>query len=175
MLQFCQSNGKYATYVGRKHWRHKGNREIFSVMWWLTCAPLWSRSCGRWLEEASRLSRRCKLTRWHTEPHQSDHHYCRKEKSHVSNVNEHFKQKCVQMRHNKKCHLSLHTVRITYDYLYSRQHRAMYVPQLGYDLLWGRTSVLCCSLVYEVDVRTPHLIGGNPQNLNVIIFVWVPW
>ena len=30
------------------------------------------------------------------------------------------------------------------------------------------------SLVYEVDVRTPHLVGRNPQNINVIIFLWRP-
>lgn len=31
------------------------------------------------------------------------------------------------------------------------------------------------SLVYEVDVRTPHLVGRNPQNFDVVIFLWVPW
>lgn len=30
------------------------------------------------------------------------------------------------------------------------------------------------SLVYEVDVRTPNLVGRNPQNINVVIFLWVP-
>lgn len=30
------------------------------------------------------------------------------------------------------------------------------------------------SLIYEVDVRAPHLVGRNPQNVNVIIFLWVP-
>lgn len=30
------------------------------------------------------------------------------------------------------------------------------------------------SLVYEVDVRTPHLVGRNPQNFNVVIFLWDP-
>lgn len=35
--------------------------------------------------------------------------------------------------------------------------------------LWTRHS-----LVYEVDVRTPHLVGRNPQNINVVIFLWLP-
>ena len=37
--------------------------------------PLWSRSCGRWLEEASWPSRRCKPGRWRTRPRQTGRHY----------------------------------------------------------------------------------------------------
>lgn len=32
----------------------------------------------------------------------------------------------------------------------------------------------CHSLVDEVDVGTPHLAGRNPQNLDVVVLLWVP-
>lgn len=31
-----------------------------------------------------------------------------------------------------------------------------------------------CSLVYEVDVRTPNLVGRNSQNFNVVVLLWIP-
>lgn len=34
--------------------------------------------------------------------------------------------------------------------------------------------VVCHSLVYEVDVGTPDLVGRNPHNLDVVVFIWVP-
>lgn len=44
----------------------------------------------------------------------------------------------------------------------------------SYDGWSGGLSVSIHSLIYEVDVRTPHLVGRNPQNINVVIFLWVP-
>lgn len=31
------------------------------------------------------------------------------------------------------------------------------------------------SLVYEVDVRPPHLIGRDPQDCDVVVVLWFPW